>query len=139
MKDSVCMIEMANNNKYTRKVHFDFSLSLSFIFQLIPFLPLKLSLICLTLGDPYISDLAHTSGHVAAITNVLFHPLEEERMLTSSCDSTLRIWDVNKEDKQLEVLKFFQPRGRRISATTCAFGERVICFPSFRNILIFSF
>ncbi len=43
-------------------------------------------------------------------------------MLTSSCDSTLRIWDVNKEDRQLEVLKLFQARGRRISATTCAFG-----------------
>mmetsp|Transcript_2118 Transcript_2118/g.3175 ORF Transcript_2118/g.3175 Transcript_2118/m.3175 type:complete len:154 (-) Transcript_2118:453-914(-) len=41
-------------------------------------------------GDMYISDMANTKGHVAAITCGSYHPKSINLFLTSSADGTLR-------------------------------------------------
>ncbi|KAJ3029526.1 hypothetical protein HDV00_009551 [Rhizophlyctis rosea] len=55
-------------------------------------------------GDPYIRDLRNTKGHVAALTGGRWHPHDKGIFLTSSLDSTIRIWDVENTRKQKDVI-----------------------------------
>lgn len=48
-------------------------------------------------GDMYISDYNHTRGHVGIVSSGKWHPTDENIMVTSSLDSTVRIWDVNQK------------------------------------------
>lgn len=47
-------------------------------------------------GDQYITDMARTKGHVAALNCGCWHPFIKEEYLTCSQDGTCRIWVLNK-------------------------------------------
>ena len=88
-------------------------------------------------GDMYISDLNHTKGHTAAITKIFFDPSNHERMLTSSRDSSMRIWDIEDPTQQVHVLKIVQGKGRRVAFTTCAYGLlTILVFGVFWGFLV---
>lgn len=56
-------------------------------------------------GDPYILDMQHTRGHVASICSVAWDSENFDQFVTASSDSTVRIWDVSRTDKQKTVIK----------------------------------
>ena len=55
-------------------------------------------------GDRYLRDLKNTTGHTAAINTVQWHPNDSNLFMTSSVDSTVRIWDVNVKDANRQVI-----------------------------------
>eukprot|EP01027_Heterolobosea_sp_BB2_P016737 GEZU01023785.1.p1 GENE.GEZU01023785.1~~GEZU01023785.1.p1 ORF type:complete len:461 (+),score=97.33 GEZU01023785.1:441-1823(+) len=74
-------------------------------------------------GDQYLSDMTNTKGHVAPITGLMWHPTDKNLILTSSSDSTVRIWDVNTCDKkQKTVIKAKSARGTKTSITASAYN-----------------
>ncbi|CAG8637343.1 11839_t:CDS:2, partial [Diversispora eburnea] len=72
-------------------------------------------------GDPYIRDMRKTSGHIASLTSGGWHPSDKQTFITSSSDSTIRIWDVGTKRKQKSVLvhKSKDRGGRSTVTTTC--------------------
>lgn len=74
-------------------------------------------------GDPYIRDLRHTDGHVAALTSGAWHPKDRQYFATSSKDGTIRIWDVDRKRKQKSVIVHkSRERGGRSAATTMTYS-----------------
>jgi WD40 repeat protein len=73
-------------------------------------------------GDQYLSDMAHTKGHIAAVSNALWHPNEKNTILTSSIDGTVRIWDANNVKKQKTVIKSKNDRGVRTGILHANYG-----------------
>jgi WD40 repeat protein len=55
-------------------------------------------------GDPYIRDMKKTSGHIASLTGCQWNPCDPSVFLTSSLDSTIRIWDVDVHRYQRTVI-----------------------------------
>ncbi|KAI0082227.1 transcription factor [Panus rudis PR-1116 ss-1] len=74
-------------------------------------------------GDPYIRDMKNTSGHVAELTSCAWHPKDPQTFITSSVDSTIRIWDVENKRKQKTVIVVkSKERGARTKVTSCAYS-----------------
>ncbi|KAH7921257.1 hypothetical protein BV22DRAFT_1114517 [Leucogyrophana mollusca] len=74
-------------------------------------------------GDMYIRDMKHTSGHVSDLSGCAWHPKEAQYFITSSADSTIRIWDVEDKRKQKTVIVVkSKERGARTKVTTCAYS-----------------
>lgn len=80
-------------------------------------------------GDLYINDLYLTNGHTLPITDCHFSPIERHTFLTSSRDSTMRIWDMNsstiglmKEIKQTTVFKAKSVKNQRLSINSCSYN-----------------
>lgn len=95
-------------------------------------------------GDMYIVDAARTKGHTGAILAAKWKPKEGSSptvIVTSSADSTVRVWDVTRTNRlpmvdnpvihQQRVTKLRNSRGHKFSATamdwlwddkTCALG-----------------
>ncbi|KAF8527864.1 transcription factor [Hysterangium stoloniferum] len=74
-------------------------------------------------GDPYIRDMKNTSGHVADLTSCVWHPKDPKIFITSSADSTIRIWDVEHKRKQKTVIVVkSKERGTRTKVTSCAYS-----------------
>ncbi|KAJ1915595.1 hypothetical protein H4219_004233 [Mycoemilia scoparia] len=75
------------------------------------------------LGDQYIRDMRHTSGHVASLAGCGWHPNQKNTFVTASADSTIRIWDTEQpfKQKQVMVLKTKQ-RGNRTAATAITYS-----------------
>ncbi|TRM61440.1 transcription factor [Schizophyllum amplum] len=74
-------------------------------------------------GDPYIRDMKHTSGHVSEISTISWHPKEANTFITSSADSTIRIWDVENKRKQKSVIVVkSKERGARTKVTAAAYS-----------------
>lgn len=73
-------------------------------------------------GDQYISDMANTKGHVAGLTYGCFHPIKKEEFLTSSQDSTLRIWE-NRSKEQKSVIKTRAQGGLKTIPTSCTYNR----------------
>ena len=48
-------------------------------------------------GDMYISDMSNTKGHVAALTDGQWNPKANNIFMTSSMDSTVRLWDLESK------------------------------------------
>lgn len=69
-------------------------------------------------GYYYITDMTNTKGHTKEITNVLWNPLKDDMFITSSLDSTLRIWNVNDTRKQQTVIKVKNKKGLNKSPVT---------------------
>jgi WD40 repeat protein/pSer/pThr/pTyr-binding forkhead associated (FHA) protein len=46
-------------------------------------------------GDMYLTDVTHTKGHIAAVTGAIWHPLDQEYVVTSARDSTIRFWNIH--------------------------------------------
>ncbi|KAJ2759901.1 hypothetical protein H4S06_002003, partial [Coemansia sp. BCRC 34490] len=80
-------------------------------------------------GDMYIRDLRRTTGHVAPLTSVDWHPLRDDELVTAGADSTVRIWSCERPrgGTQLHVVV---PRARamrgagtsRVAVTACAYA-----------------
>eukprot|EP01111_Echinosteliopsis_oligospora_P005024 TRINITY_DN1818_c0_g1_i1.p1 TRINITY_DN1818_c0_g1~~TRINITY_DN1818_c0_g1_i1.p1 ORF type:complete len:576 (+),score=191.52 TRINITY_DN1818_c0_g1_i1:29-1756(+) len=64
-------------------------------------------------GDQYLADMGNTKGHVSAISNAMWHPLENDKILTSSIDGTMRLWDVKDTKKHKSILRAKNTRGTR--------------------------
>ncbi|KAG8961628.1 hypothetical protein FRC03_005138 [Tulasnella sp. 419] len=74
-------------------------------------------------GDMYLRDMKLTSGHVGELTGCAWHPKEENTFITSSNDSTIRIWDTEDKRKQKTVIVVkSKERGARTKVTSCAFS-----------------
>ncbi|KAL0575027.1 hypothetical protein V5O48_006928 [Marasmius crinis-equi] len=74
-------------------------------------------------GDPYIRDMKHTSGHVGELTSCAWHPKDPQLFITSSADSTIRIWDVENKRKQKSVIVVkSKERGARTKVMSCAYS-----------------
>ncbi|KAK1229395.1 hypothetical protein PQX77_007572 [Marasmius sp. AFHP31] len=74
-------------------------------------------------GDPYIRDMKHTSGHVGELTSCSWHPKDPRLFITSSADSTIRIWDVEDKRKQKSVIVVkSKERGARTKVMSCAYS-----------------
>ncbi|KAI8896988.1 WD40-repeat-containing domain protein [Globomyces pollinis-pini] len=61
-------------------------------------------------GDPYLRDFRHIKGHIAALTSLQWHPNDNSLFLTSSLDSTVRVWDVMDKKSSRNAL-FVRPKG----------------------------
>ncbi|KAI9320545.1 WD40-repeat-containing domain protein [Dichotomocladium elegans] len=73
-------------------------------------------------GDPYIRDMRHTDGHVAALTGGVWHPSDRQLFATSSQDGSLRVWDVERKRKQKMVIAYkSKERGGRAAATALCY------------------
>ncbi|KAI0343895.1 WD40 repeat-like protein [Trametopsis cervina] len=74
-------------------------------------------------GDMYIRDMKNTSGHVAELSSCAWHPRDPETFITSSVDSTIRIWEVENRRKQKTVIVVkSKERGTRTKVTTCGYS-----------------
>ncbi|KIM48429.1 hypothetical protein M413DRAFT_440158 [Hebeloma cylindrosporum] len=74
-------------------------------------------------GDPYIRDMKNTSGHVGELTSCAWHPKDPKVFITSSADSTIRIWDVENKRKQKTVIVVkSKERGTRTKVTACNYS-----------------
>ncbi|KAF8446270.1 hypothetical protein L210DRAFT_3619972 [Boletus edulis BED1] len=74
-------------------------------------------------GDMYIRDMKHTAGHVSEVTGCSWHPRDAQVFITSSADSTIRIWDVENKRKQKTVIVVkSKERGARTKVTACAYS-----------------
>ncbi|CAI8054115.1 WD repeat-containing protein 70 [Geodia barretti] len=74
-------------------------------------------------GWQYIIDMTNTKGHVSMINCACWHPKIKETFLTCSNDCTLRLWDVNEKEKQLNVIKGRDKKGRKSAISTCSFSK----------------
>ena len=74
-------------------------------------------------GDPYIRDMRHTDGHIAALTSGTWHPTDQQTFATASQDGSLRIWDVERHRKQKSVVVYkSRERGGRSPATAITYS-----------------
>lgn len=74
-------------------------------------------------GDMYIRDMKHTAGHVGELSSCSWHPRDRQYFITSSADSTIRVWDVENKRKQKSVIVVkSKERGARTKVTTCAYS-----------------
>lgn len=74
-------------------------------------------------GDPYIRDMKNTSGHVSELTTCAWHPKDSQTFITSSADSTIRIWDVEDRRKQKTVIVVkSKERGARTKVLACGYS-----------------
>ncbi|KAH9461206.1 hypothetical protein MJO28_009624 [Puccinia striiformis f. sp. tritici] len=75
-------------------------------------------------GDMYIRDMRHCAGHIAELTSGAWHPKDAKTFITSSADSTIRIWDVEnkRKSKGVIVLKS-KERGTRTKITACTYSS----------------
>lgn len=81
-------------------------------------------------GDQYVTDMARTKGHIAPLTCGCWHPRTREEFLTSSEDSTCRIWDVKDQNKHKSIIKCRAKNGLKTSPTTCSYsrdGNLIAC------------
>lgn len=74
-------------------------------------------------GDMYITDMARTKGHVAGLTAGAWHPIRKQEFLTSSQDSTLRLWEVFKKHEHKNVIKTRAQGGLKTSPTSCTYNR----------------
>lgn len=55
-------------------------------------------------GDPYVTDMKHTTGHVSSITGLSWHSFDKQTILTSSEDGSVRVWDIENNKTQFKKL-----------------------------------
>ncbi|KAI9684260.1 MAG: hypothetical protein M1822_005733 [Bathelium mastoideum] len=55
-------------------------------------------------GDMYLRDMHNTKGHISEISAGTWHPTDPSQCVTAGTDSTLRIWDVNHQRSQKDVI-----------------------------------
>jgi pSer/pThr/pTyr-binding forkhead associated (FHA) protein len=87
-------------------------------------------------GDPYVTDMARTTGHVTIVTGGQWHPHEKMQCLTSGMDGSLRIWDLCGKTGLRDFLlcdhtiRVRDKGARKIAATACCYspdGRKVAC------------
>jgi WD repeat-containing protein 70 len=78
-------------------------------------------------GDPYVRDLRHVRGHTSSVTAIQWHPNEKNLFMSSSLDSTIRVWDINRRDTC--KLVWFNPTKQKHPCTAAHFsrdGKRIV-------------
>lgn len=81
-------------------------------------------------GDQYIADMSRTKGHIAPLTGGCWHPRQRDEFLTSSEDSTCRLWDVKQPFSQKNVIKCRAQNGLKTIPTACTYnrdGSLIAC------------
>ncbi|CAG4938528.1 unnamed protein product [Colias eurytheme] len=81
-------------------------------------------------GDQYITDMARTKGHTAALNSGCWHPHIREEFMTCAQDGTLRLWLTENPKQHKAVIKPRQQGGLKTNPTSCAFsrdGNTVAC------------
>ncbi|GBP49765.1 Gastrulation defective protein 1 homolog [Eumeta japonica] len=81
-------------------------------------------------GDQYITDMARTKGHTAALNSGCWHPNIREEFMTCSQDGTLRLWLTENPKQHKSVIKPRQQGGLKTNPTICVFsrdGNTVAC------------
>ena len=71
-------------------------------------------------GDPYIRDLRHTGGHVAALTCATWVPTDPDRFLTASEDGTVRLWHCGHRRQSEQAVVVRGGPGPRVPVTALA-------------------
>ncbi|PKI83253.1 hypothetical protein MVES1_003075 [Malassezia vespertilionis] len=73
-------------------------------------------------GDVYMRDMKHTTGHVSEMSAGMWHPTDAYTFLTAGTDSTVRIWDAEREESQKSVLVVrSKVRGTKTKVTTATY------------------
>jgi len=77
-------------------------------------------------GDMYIQDPQNCRGHISIITSGHWHPVQQNLTITSSLDSTIRIWDVNgnkigieQDLPSMQVLRCKNKKGTKAGVWQC--------------------
>ncbi|KAJ1799699.1 hypothetical protein LPJ75_006623, partial [Coemansia sp. RSA 2598] len=74
-------------------------------------------------GDMYVRDMRRTTGHVAPLTCVDWHPTNAKRFITAAADSTVRVWDCERSNGQEQViLAKTALRNTRLTISSCAYS-----------------
>lgn len=75
-------------------------------------------------GDRYITDMNKTQGHVGFVTGIDWNPVKSNHIITSSLDTTIRVWDSNNiKTKNLYVIKARGDKGYKVPITACAYDH----------------
>ncbi|CDW85197.1 wd repeat-containing protein 70 [Stylonychia lemnae] len=81
-------------------------------------------------GDMYISDMANTKGHVAAILDGKWHPVEKKNFMTASLDGSIRLWNIESKtvgvDQNLmheQCIKAHNTKGQKVAINSCTFSS----------------
>lgn len=81
-------------------------------------------------GDQYITDMAKTKGHTAALNSGCWHPYNKEEYMTCAQDSTCRMWHLYKPKEHRNIIKCRAKNGVKTIPMSCAFnrdGNTVAC------------
>lgn len=86
-------------------------------------------------GDVYVTDMSRTIGHTATVTDVAWHPLERDVVMTVSLDGSARLWNLASGKTVFDKLKCDRVycakngKGKRTAVTACRFhpSGREIC------------
>ncbi|CAB3229357.1 unnamed protein product [Arctia plantaginis] len=81
-------------------------------------------------GDQYITDMARTKGHTAALNSGCWHPNIRDEFMTCSQDGTLRLWVTENPKQHKAIIKPRQQGGLKTAPTACTFsrdGNTVAC------------
>lgn len=79
-------------------------------------------------GDPYVTDMTRTTGHVTSVTGGEWQPGEKMRCATSSVDGSVRLWDLCGKTGLRDYLlceatiRCKDKAARKTAATTMAFS-----------------
>ncbi|KAK9476587.1 WD40-repeat-containing domain protein [Lipomyces japonicus] len=63
-------------------------------------------------GDMYLTDMHNTSGHVAELTSAAWCPWDRNLFVTSSADSTVRVWDQSVRRRHRDLIVYKSKTGR---------------------------
>ena len=81
-------------------------------------------------GDSYLHDITNTKGHTFPLTDGKWHPIERNIFITSSRDSTIRIWDIyskqmgiDLEIMQSTILRAKTFKNHKIPVTSCNYSN----------------
>jgi WD40 repeat protein len=99
-------------------------------------------------GDMYVTDMAHTDGHVANVTGVDWHPLNRDIAITCSFDGSVRMWNLEKNKTKFhklcsgkEVYRIKSSMGKRTKVMCVTFapgGREFACGTSCGSIQIWN-
>ena len=74
-------------------------------------------------GDMYLHDMAKTKGHVAGLTSGAWHPKDKSEFMTSARDGTCRLWRIEENGFQTNVIKPRASNGLKALPTACGYSK----------------
>ncbi|XP_014238434.1 gastrulation defective protein 1 homolog [Trichogramma pretiosum] len=74
-------------------------------------------------GDQYINDQSRTKGHTAYLNSGMWHPFTKEEYITTSQDSTCRVWIMYRPKGHKALIKCKNQRGIKTVPTSCSYSR----------------
>lgn len=74
-------------------------------------------------GDQYITDMARTKGHTAALKAGCWHPFDKEEYMTCSEDGTCRLWILYRPRGHASIIKCRAQNGTKTVPTACTYNR----------------